>query len=236
MEETTTTYQKHDDDSQTEKKRLEGESSVKAEFDQSARKYLDWIDNIERILDDKSADQAQPNERREIIQVGLSIRNSSSLDRPIDRLQEVKTKYFSYDEQFQNLLQTGHLITRQLEEGTSREWISSQRCTCLLSAKQDVTEHQLLVQTLERRWQELDTQIQRYENDIEQSTNEEQFHSELEVLNKIRSEYETWIDAVPPSTSTADFQVERYLRKPSINSIILSITSSSEINRVRVFG
>ena len=83
MEETTTTYQKDDDDAQKEKRRLETESSNKSEFDQSARKYLDWIDNIERILDDKSADQVQPSERRAIIEVELSLKNSHFADRSI---------------------------------------------------------------------------------------------------------------------------------------------------------
>lgn len=42
---------------------------IKSEFDLSARKYLDWIDSIERILDEKSSSNVSTQERQEIIQV-----------------------------------------------------------------------------------------------------------------------------------------------------------------------
>jgi hypothetical protein len=44
---------------------------MKSEFDISARKYIDWIDNIERILDEKTLSQADSHKRQDIIQVKI---------------------------------------------------------------------------------------------------------------------------------------------------------------------
>jgi predicted nucleic acid-binding Zn-ribbon protein len=53
IEETTTTTTINDpDDSINKKRKLDNINMIKSEFDVSARKYIDWIDNIERILDE----------------------------------------------------------------------------------------------------------------------------------------------------------------------------------------
>jgi hypothetical protein len=61
IEETTTTYSKGNT--------VENDLIIKSEFDRSARKDLDWIDNIERILEEKSGNHIQLRERLEILQV-----------------------------------------------------------------------------------------------------------------------------------------------------------------------
>ncbi len=66
---TTTTTNENPEESITKKQKTSNENTVKSDFDVSARKYIDWIDNIERILDEKPASQLQPNERDDIIQV-----------------------------------------------------------------------------------------------------------------------------------------------------------------------
>jgi hypothetical protein len=48
---------------------LVNESTSKHEFDLSARKFIDWMDSIERILDSKQSNQFTANERQEIVQV-----------------------------------------------------------------------------------------------------------------------------------------------------------------------
>jgi len=45
---------------------------LKTKFDLSARKFIDWMDSIERILDDKQANALQTNERQEVVQVDFS--------------------------------------------------------------------------------------------------------------------------------------------------------------------
>lgn len=59
------------------------------------------------------------------------------------------------------------------------------------------------MKTLQIRWQKLREEIVRYENELEQAF----FQSELEELTKIRSEYQTWLDALPASTSKSELQV-----------------------------
>ena len=43
--------------------------TMKSDFDLSARKYLDWIDSIERILNEKSSQNVVVKDRQEIIEV-----------------------------------------------------------------------------------------------------------------------------------------------------------------------
>jgi len=57
------------DDSIKKKQKLENLNSIKVDFDLSARKYLDWIDNIERILEEKPANPTELHQRQDIIQV-----------------------------------------------------------------------------------------------------------------------------------------------------------------------
>jgi hypothetical protein len=56
------------------------------------------MDSIERILDNKQSTNLKTTDRQEIIQ-------------------EIKSKYISYDDQFKELILTGHIITKQLREG-----------------------------------------------------------------------------------------------------------------------
>lgn len=65
-----------------------------------------------------------------------------------------------------------------------------------LPANEDSSEHELSLKTLENRWQELHKQIVNCEKELEQM----KFNDEIQVLTKIRSEYETWLD----STSSND--------------------------------
>ncbi len=71
-ETTTTTTYENSDDSINKKRKIDNENTTKSEFDASARKYIDWIDNIERILDEKPSNQLQTNERQNIIQVNFN--------------------------------------------------------------------------------------------------------------------------------------------------------------------
>ncbi|CAF3314322.1 unnamed protein product, partial [Rotaria sp. Silwood2] len=66
---TTTTTSENPDNSINKKQKINKENTMKSDFDLSARKYIDWIDNIERILDEKPSNQLQLNEREHIIQV-----------------------------------------------------------------------------------------------------------------------------------------------------------------------
>lgn len=59
------------DDSKVKKRKTDNENNLKGEFDLSARKYLDWIDSIERILDEKPGNEIEPSRRKEIIQVNI---------------------------------------------------------------------------------------------------------------------------------------------------------------------
>ncbi|CAF3539694.1 unnamed protein product [Rotaria sordida] len=168
VEETTITTDQTPDDSINKKQKINYENTLKSDFDLSARKYIDWIDNIERILDEKSVNQLQLHEREHIIQ-------------------EVKTKYLSYDDQFKVLIQTGNVITKQLKD-----------------ANEDSNEHESTLKILENRWQELHKQILKYEQDIEQS----KFNDEIQELIKIRNEYQTWLDSTPLSYSNTEYQTK----------------------------
>lgn len=68
VEETTTTTTTYDntDESGDKKEKTDNENTAKLEFDVSARKYVDWIDSIERILSEKPSNT---DERKNIIQV-----------------------------------------------------------------------------------------------------------------------------------------------------------------------
>ncbi|CAF3670938.1 unnamed protein product [Adineta steineri] len=165
IEETTTTTYEESDDSIKKSKDNENENIAKLDFDVSARKYIDWIDSIERILDEKPLNQVQIDERQNIIQ-------------------EVKTKYLSYDDQFKTLIQTGNIITKELKD-----------------ANEDSNEHETSLKTLESRWQELYKQIVNCEKDLEQS----KFNEEFQALNRARSQYQTWIDS---TSSNDELQVQ----------------------------
>ena len=65
-------------------------------------------------------------------------------------------------------------------------------------ANEDSNEHETSLKTLELRWSNLHKQIVKCEKDIEQSI----YNTELEELTKIRSEYQTWLDATPTTTTT----------------------------------
>lgn len=80
------------------KRKIDNDNTLKYSFDLSARKFLDWIDIIEKILADKQGNNSKPNERQETIQ-------------------EIKLKYLTYDEQFKELMQQGNTITKELKEG-----------------------------------------------------------------------------------------------------------------------
>jgi hypothetical protein len=63
------------DDLVAKKPKIDHVNTSKSDFDLSARKYIDWIDNIERILEEKSSDSHQ---RRDIIQVSEDIESMIS--------------------------------------------------------------------------------------------------------------------------------------------------------------
>ena len=121
------------------KRQLDQDITVQQDFELSARKYIDWIDSIERILDDKQSSNLRISERHDIIQ-------------------EVKAKYVSYDEQFKALVQTGNTITQQLNDGRTifRARVASRtRLSCLVAANEAYREHDSSLKLLERRWQEI---------------------------------------------------------------------------------
>ena len=72
-ETTTTTTYDNTDELGDKKEKTDNENTVKLEFDVSARKYVDWIDSIERILSEKPSNT---EERKNIIQV-CSIGNNA---------------------------------------------------------------------------------------------------------------------------------------------------------------
>ncbi len=80
------------------KRRISSGNSLQHNFDLAARKFIDWMDSIERILDSKQSTNLKTTDRQEIIQ-------------------EVKAKYISYDDQFKELVFNGHTVTKQLKEG-----------------------------------------------------------------------------------------------------------------------
>ncbi|CAF3569697.1 unnamed protein product [Adineta steineri] len=162
------------------KRKIDIENSLKHEFDLSARKFLDWIDSIERILAAKETNNLKANERKEIVK-------------------EVKNKYISYDDQFKALLQTGNTITKEFKD-----------------AKEDSTEHEASLRTLEIRWQSLYNQIIQCERDAEQFINQTEFDEEFQTLMRERNEYQTWIDVNQSTSSTAEMQV-RLKRFESFN-------------------
>ncbi|CAF3003132.1 unnamed protein product [Rotaria sp. Silwood2] len=76
--------------------------------------------------------------------------------------------------------------------------------TITLLANEDSSEHESTLKVLENRWQELHKQILKCEQDIEQS----RFNDELQVLTKLRNEYQTWIDSTPLSSSNTENQAK----------------------------
>ena len=75
------------------------------------------------------------------------------------------------------------------------------------TANVDAREHDASLTVLEHRWQELQRQILRYENEIGPADSEERYTDELHALTNLHEEYRTWIDSLPTATSTADIQV-----------------------------
>ena len=51
------------------KRKIDGDNTLKYTFDLSARKFIDWMDSIERILDEKQPTNLKITDRQEIIQV-----------------------------------------------------------------------------------------------------------------------------------------------------------------------
>ena len=189
------------------KRQLDLDITFKQDFDLSARKYIDWIDSIERILDDKQSSNLRINERQEIIQ-------------------EVKAKYVSYDEQFKALVQTGNTITRQLSDGRTIP-----RCRLTLfffSANEDYREHDSSLKLLERRWQALYKQIVRCEHDLDQSSVTTKFDEEFQTLIKARNEYQTWIETSLPTSSIAEVQVDIRVRARARDDITSSMLTCIE--------
>lgn len=52
-----------------EKRKVSNDNTLKQDFDLSARKFIDWIDSIERILDDRQSYNLNPNDLQQIVQV-----------------------------------------------------------------------------------------------------------------------------------------------------------------------
>ncbi|CAM2708186.1 unnamed protein product [Rotaria socialis] len=166
--EQTETMTDNSDDSTNKKTRKHSENALKSDFDLSARKYIDWIENIERILKEKLLNPLKPNEREEIIQ-------------------EVKTKYLSYDDQLKVLVQTGNVIAKQLKD-----------------ANEDSSEHESSLKLLENRWQELHNLILKCELESEQV----KFNSEIDALVQARAEYQRWLESTSLSDSTTELQTK----------------------------
>lgn len=68
VEETTTTYEVPDH-SANKKKKVTPDNTLKSDFDLSARRYIDWIDSIERILHEKSWNALNTPQQQNIIEV-----------------------------------------------------------------------------------------------------------------------------------------------------------------------
>lgn len=79
--------------------RLTSEQTMKNDFELSSRNFSDWMDQIERVLDEKELNRRLPVER-------------------LGFIQEIKRKYFTYDEQFKTLIRTGNAKTEQMKEGS----------------------------------------------------------------------------------------------------------------------
>ncbi|CAF3672349.1 unnamed protein product [Rotaria sordida] len=156
----------------TVERKIPSDNASKQDFDLSARKFIDWIDSIEKILDDRQLNNLNRNDVQEIVQ-------------------EVKTKYLSYDDQFKSLVQTGNIITKQLKD-----------------AKVDSTEHESSLKTLERRWQELYKQIISSERTAEQLVLASKYEEEFQTLTKAINEYKIWIDSVSSTSSPIEIQVK----------------------------
>ncbi len=54
-------------------RKLGNDNTFRHDFDLSARKFIDWIDSIERILADKETNSLKSSERQDIIQVNIFI-------------------------------------------------------------------------------------------------------------------------------------------------------------------
>ncbi|CAF2636063.1 unnamed protein product [Rotaria sp. Silwood2] len=155
-----------------EQRKIPNDNTLKQDFDLSARKFIDWIDSIEKILDDRQLNSINRNDVQEIVQ-------------------EVKTKYLSYDDQFKNLMQTGNIITKQLKD-----------------AKLDSIEHESSLKALERRWQELYKQIINCERTAEHLVVTSKFDEEFQALTKAINEYKAWIDSISSTSSPIEIQVK----------------------------
>lgn len=93
------------EDVQVVKKPIVSNASLENDFDLAAKNFVEWIDKIERILEEKHDQSIDVARRQEIVE-------------------DIKTKYFSYNDQFQNLVQNGNALTKQMKDGKSKpiEW------------------------------------------------------------------------------------------------------------------
>ncbi|CAF1587705.1 unnamed protein product [Rotaria magnacalcarata] len=155
-----------------EQRKIPHDNSLRQEFDLSARKFIDWMDSIEKIIDEKQLN----NQSRNDVQ---------------DTVQEVKTKYLSYDDQFKALIQTGLTITKQLKETNEK-----------------VSDHESFLHALERRWQELFKQIIICERNTEQLFISSKFDEEFQALTKALTEYQTWINSAASTSSSVEIQIK----------------------------
>lgn len=89
------------EDVQVVKKPIVSNASLENDFDLAAKNFVEWIDKIERILEEKHDQSIDVARRQEIVE-------------------DIKTKYFSYNDQFQNLVQNGNALTKQMKDGKSK--------------------------------------------------------------------------------------------------------------------
>jgi deoxyadenosine/deoxycytidine kinase len=75
------------------------------------------------------------------------------------------------------------------------------------SIKDESNEQKSMIIMLEQRWQQLSEQIKQYEHDIDQSITDEQVQHEFEQLERVRDQYQTWLESSSSSMSLSDIQV-----------------------------
>lgn len=63
------------------------------------------------------------------------------------------------------------------------------------------------MQILERRWQALFKQILQCERELDQSALTTKFDEEFQALNKVKAEYQLWIEKSLATSSTTEAQV-----------------------------
>lgn len=77
----------------------------------------------------------------------------------------------------------------------------------IFQAKEDSNEHESNLNTLERRWHALLTQINNSEQDVQQMLHSLKFEEEFQALTKAISEYQTWLETSSSSSSSIEIQV-----------------------------